>query len=110
VYELTSDEPLATKFCHCHDCQAVHGAPLQWAAIFHKDQVAFRDLNPDDLKFYNANARSEDGEEGKSPLPCKVGCRRCGSWLFDEGRNMLLLFPAAIKWPNTETKKKFDPQ
>ena len=108
-YTLSSPKPLSSKFCHCTDCQTIHGAPFQWAAIFHKDAVAFPDLNPQDLKFYNSSGRGEQ-EDGKPPLPCKVGCRRCGSWLFDEGRNMLLLFPTAIEWPDEEARKKFDVQ
>lgn len=26
------------KNCHCQGCQVTHGAPFQWAAIFHKNE------------------------------------------------------------------------
>lgn len=109
-YVLHADKPLAAKFCHCSDCQAIHGAPFQWAAIFHKDAISFPDLDPAHLKFYKSSTGEEGKEGGKPELPVKVACRKCGSWLFDEGRNMLLLFPAAIKWPNAEAREKFDVQ
>ena len=36
-YQLNRDAPLDSKLCHCRDCQIQHGAPFQWAAIFHKE-------------------------------------------------------------------------
>ncbi len=39
-YEV-SGEPVDAKLCHCRVCQQLHGAPVQWAAIFHKHQVRF---------------------------------------------------------------------
>jgi hypothetical protein len=29
------------KICHCIACQKLHGAPMQWSAIFHKHHVRF---------------------------------------------------------------------
>lgn len=73
--------------------------------------MSFPALDPAHLKFYNSAGEKAGREgDGKPPLPCKVGCARCGSWLFDEGRNMLLLFPAAIRWPSVEARRKFDVQ
>ena len=37
-YEVCSD-PVDAKICHCLACQKLHGAPMQWAAIFHKHDV-----------------------------------------------------------------------
>ncbi len=37
-YEVGAD-PVDAKICHCRTCQALHGAPMQWAAIFHKRHV-----------------------------------------------------------------------
>jgi len=37
-YEVCSD-PVDSKICHCLACQKLHGAPMQWAAIFHKHDV-----------------------------------------------------------------------
>jgi hypothetical protein len=34
-----SADPLQAKFCHCEDCQRLHGAPFQHAAVFEKDKV-----------------------------------------------------------------------
>ena len=37
-YEVSAD-PVDAKMCHCATCQTLHGAPMQWAAIFHKHHV-----------------------------------------------------------------------
>ena len=39
-YEVCAD-PVDAKICHCKACQVLHGAPMQWAAIFRKDDVRF---------------------------------------------------------------------
>jgi len=74
------------KLCHCRGCQTLHGAPFQWAVIFHKPDVRFvRGI--DHLYFYNA----ETGLAGHS-LPCKLSCTVCRSPIADEGRRMFLAF------------------
>ena len=40
-YEVSAD-PVDAKMCHCATCQALHGAPMQWTAIFHKHHVRIR--------------------------------------------------------------------
>lgn len=85
-YEVSAD-PLDVKICHCRLCQKLHGAPMQWAAIFRKHQVRFG-AGLEHLKFYNASA-----EKAERILPCKVSCARCGALLADEGRKMWLAFP-----------------
>lgn len=58
-YQLSREEPLDSKLCHCTTCQTQHGmflmmnrigwadandclaAPFQWAAIFHKEDINF---------------------------------------------------------------------
>ncbi|KAL9123373.1 MAG: hypothetical protein Q9187_000055 [Circinaria calcarea] len=40
-YQLSRDKPLDSKYCHCTTCQTLHGAPFQWASIFHKDDINF---------------------------------------------------------------------
>ena len=42
-YEVCSD-PVDAKICHCLACQKLHGAPMQWAAIFHKHAHLLREL------------------------------------------------------------------
>src|SRR5678815_5296497 len=37
-YEVGAD-PVDAKICHCRTCQTLHGAPMQWAAIFMKRHV-----------------------------------------------------------------------
>ena len=37
-YDVSAD-PLDAKICHRRTCQSLHGAPMQWAAIFHKRHV-----------------------------------------------------------------------
>ena len=66
-YEVSAD-PVDAKMCHCAICQTLHGAPMQWAAIFHKRDVRFIS-GVSDLRFYN----SVLNRHGRL-LPCKVAC------------------------------------
>jgi hypothetical protein len=93
VYHISRARPLATKYCHCRTCQALHGAPFQWAAIFEKSDLAFeRGGNARDLVFYNSGSRADARD-----LPCKVACAHCRSPIMDEGRNMALVFPTLLE-------------
>ncbi|MCA1793376.1 MAG: GFA family protein, partial [Desulfobacteraceae bacterium] len=49
-YEVSAD-PVDAKICHCLACQKLHGAPMQWAAIFHKRHVRIT-AGLDRLVFY----------------------------------------------------------
>ena len=86
-YEVCAD-PLDAKICHCMACQKLHGAPMQWAAIFHKRHVKLT-AGLKLLSFFN----SEQGRHERI-LPCKVRCGRCGTPIADEGRRMWLAFPS----------------
>jgi len=86
-YEVCSD-PVDSKICHCRVCQTLHGAPMQWAAIFHKHQVRIiKGVNQ--LNYYNSEINKYEGI-----LPCKVSCSLCSTLIADEGRNMWLPFPS----------------
>ena len=85
-YEVR-DDPVDAKICHCRDCQTLHGAPMQWAAIFHKRDVRFS-AGVDRLRFFNGALNLVE-----RVLPCKVSCSVCGTPIADEGRNMWLAFP-----------------
>lgn len=85
-YEVSAD-PVDAKICHCLACQKLHGAPMQWAAIFHKRHVRFT-AGLGDLAFYN-----NEQDRPERILPCKVRCSRCGTLIADEGRRMWLAFP-----------------
>jgi hypothetical protein len=86
AYEVCAD-PVDAKVCHCIECQTLHGAPMQWAAIFHKRDVRFtRGLS--ELRFYNSATGRDERVQ-----PCKVRCARCGTLIADEGRTMWLAFP-----------------
>lgn len=86
-YEVSAD-PVDSKICHCLACQKLHGAPMQWAALFHKRNVrVIKGL--DQLHFYNSESNRH-----KRILPCKVSCTICGTLIADEGRNMWLAFPS----------------
>ncbi|KAK0738190.1 Mss4-like protein [Schizothecium vesticola] len=95
-YELSRARPLASKYCHCTTCQRLHGAPFQWAAIFHKTDINFTQGHHD-LGWYDAAAKSTTHH-----LPCKVQCAYCRTPVMDEGRNMILLFPTLIEGINTD--------
>jgi|TARA_Y100000031_G_scaffold15589_1_gene16387 hypothetical protein len=85
-YQVCAD-PLDAKLCHCHDCQVLHGAPMQWAAIFRKRDVRMI-AGAEHLRFYSsASGRHERAQ------PCKVSCALCDTPIADEGRNMWLAFP-----------------
>lgn len=101
---LSRDAPLAVKFCHCIDCQALHGAPFQWAAVFEKTDLRF-ERGAEGLAFYHTPDRSTVHR-----LPCKVSCAYCHSPIMDEGRKMVLIFPGIIEFGDAEDKKVFDPQ
>ena len=85
-YHVSSD-PVDAKICHCIMCQKLHGAPMQWAAIFHKHHVRFS-AGLNHLRFFNGNLN-----KAERILPCKVSCSLCGALIADEGRNMWLGFP-----------------
>lgn len=85
-YEVGAD-PVDAKLCHCRTCQTLHGAPMQWAAIFHKRHVRML-RGIEHLRFYSAVL---DRPERVSP--CKVSCALCGTPIADEGRRMWLAFP-----------------
>jgi len=85
-YEVSAD-PVDAKLCHCRACQKLHGAPMQWAAIFRKHHVRLT-AGLDHLRFFN-NAQGNNDRI----LPCKVSCNQCGAPIADEGRRMWLAFP-----------------
>ena len=86
-YEVSAD-PVDAKICHCLACQKLHGAPMQWAAIFHKRHVRIT-AGLDRLVFY-----CSERDKPERILPCKVSCSRCGTPIADEGRRMWLAFPS----------------
>ena len=65
----------------------LHGAPMQWAAIFHKSDVRFV-AGTEHLRFYNSALMRHE-----RITPCKVACALCNTPIADEGRNMWLAFP-----------------
>ena len=85
-YEVAAD-PVDSKICHCGACRVLHGAPMQWAAIFHKRDVRIC-AGARNLHFYNSSLDRHERVQ-----PCKVSCARCGTLIADEGRNMWLAFP-----------------
>ncbi|KAJ5104339.1 hypothetical protein NUU61_001686 [Penicillium alfredii] len=87
-------------FCHCHGCQVMHGAPFQWAAIFHKEDLSFT-KGASGLSFYSSAHKSQEYE-----MPTKVSCSFCRSPLMDEGRNVCLLFPASIDFNGSEDENR----
>lgn len=89
---------------HTRVCLSRAGAPFQWAAIFHKEDLHF-ERGADGLAFY----RSYDRGVGHR-LPCKVRCAYCHAPIMDEGRNMVLMFPGIIRFRSPEDKKLFDPE
>jgi hypothetical protein len=102
-YEVCAD-PVDAKLCHCRTCQRLHGAPMQWAAIFHKHHVRITS-GLDLLRFYNS-----EQDRNERILPCKVSCNQCGSPIADEGRRMWLAFPSLFDFgQGSEMPESFKP-
>ena len=102
-YEVCAD-PVDAKICHCAACQKLHGAPMQWAAIFNKRDVRIT-KGFDSLRFYNSERNVHE-----RVLPCKVSCAACGALIADEGRRMWLAFPSLFDFGiSTEVPETFRP-
>ncbi len=80
----------------------VLGAPFQWAAIFHKEDINFTHGHHD-LGWYESSEKT-----CVHKLPCKVSCAYCRTPIMDEGRNMILLFPTLINFKSPEDRKNFE--
>ncbi|KAF2859809.1 hypothetical protein K470DRAFT_300087 [Piedraia hortae CBS 480.64] len=104
TYQISRQDPLDSKFCHCTGCQVIHGSPCQWAAIFHKLDLNFPN-GSQHLGFYDHSQNKEERQ-----LPCKVRCVICHSFILDEGRNMFLIFPSLVKFESKEDKERFLPR
>lgn len=100
-YCIYREKPLDSKYCHCRECQALHGAPMQWACVFRKVDVKFT-KGLDDLAFYYAPDRSTN-----HLLPCKVSCGHCRAPLMDEGNNILMLFPTNINFTDSPKREGY---
>ncbi|KAI0682844.1 Mss4-like protein [Cytidiella melzeri] len=96
--------PLDAKHCHCRQCQALHGAPFQWAVIFPKTSVRLIKNKDDSLHFF-----STEKKQDVHYVPCKVSCDQCRSPLFDEGRNTVLAYPGSFKFKNKKVPADFQP-
>ena len=80
------------------------GAPFQWAAIFHKEDINFTHGHHD-LVWYDSSEKTT-----KHKLPCKISCSYCRTPIMDEGRNMILLYPTLIHFKGSkEDKDNFAP-
>ena len=105
-----TEAPTAAKICDCTACQQLHGAPLQWAALFPKTSVHFTPRSREFLHFYNIGLDRVYTDGAIRDLPCKVRCSHCGTWVADEGRNMFMAFPTLFDFPDGECPDVFRPQ
>ncbi|KAA1467314.1 hypothetical protein DENSPDRAFT_235739 [Dentipellis sp. KUC8613] len=92
-FEVHGD-PLDAKYCHCTQCQSLHGAPFQWAVIFPKTSVRLVNNIDESLHFFS----TETGTSAHH-VPCKISCNTCRAPLFDEGRNTVLAYPSSFHFP-----------
>ncbi|KAJ6119057.1 hypothetical protein N7471_013008 [Penicillium samsonianum] len=65
-YALRRERPLNAKFCHCRQCQVLHGAPFQWAAIFPKEDIRF-EKGTEGLSFYAAGEKNNKYQTPTKP-------------------------------------------
>lgn len=78
-------DPIDAKHCHCKQCQRLHGAPFQWAALYHKTSVRLKhSCDPMYLNFFSTQERQSDHS-----VPCKVSCRNCGSHILWVSKSLL---------------------
>ncbi|OBZ72514.1 hypothetical protein A0H81_07839 [Grifola frondosa] len=97
-------DPIDAKYCHCCQCQHLHGAPFQWAVIFPKTSVRMVRNVDNSLHFFSAETRTSEHY-----VPCKVSCDVCRSPLFDEGRKTVLAFPSSFRFPDHMVPLDFQP-
>lgn len=64
-----SGEPMAQFYCHCDDCQAVHGAAYVPIAMYPSDEVKVTQGNPSNWKL---------------KLTPRTTCTECGTRIFSE--------------------------
>lgn len=98
-------DPIDAKHCHCTQCQRLHGACFQWAALYFKTSVRLKpSCDPMYLKFFSTQERHSDHS-----APCKVSCRNCGSHLLDEGRTMVMAYPPSFGFKDQQIPDAFAP-
>jgi hypothetical protein len=71
--------------------------------VFEKEDLHFEN-GAKGLAFYHSKKKHTQHE-----LPCKVSCAYCHAPIMDEGRNVVLMFPAIINFPDAEAKRIMDP-
>jgi len=97
-------KPMGAQFCHCDDCQKLHGSPAHWSAVFEKEDVLFT-TPPENLAFYRTSDQGTTRE-----LPCKITCARCHSPICDEGKNKMLMYPSLIDFNDRTEREPFLPE
>ncbi|KAG2140132.1 Mss4-like protein [Suillus clintonianus] len=97
-------DPFDAKHCHCRQCQRLHGAPFQWAAIFPKTSVRILQDNSGALHCFSTTTK-----QAGHHVPCKVSCDICRAPLFDEGKRMVLAYPSGFKFPPIKARLNFQP-
>lgn len=103
-FEYAGD-PIDAKHCHCTQCQRLHGAPFQYAALFHKTSVRMhKGCDPTFVDFFSTHRKHSEHD-----VPCKVSCRNCRSSLMDEGRNMIMAYPSSFNFPDGHVPSAFAP-
>eukprot|EP00928_Gymnodinium_smaydae_P001462 TRINITY_DN10539_c1_g3_i1.p1 TRINITY_DN10539_c1_g3~~TRINITY_DN10539_c1_g3_i1.p1 ORF type:complete len:505 (+),score=67.68 TRINITY_DN10539_c1_g3_i1:53-1516(+) len=107
-FQVSSD-PVAAKICDCSTCMRLHGAPMQWAALFQKASVRFSPDSTSYLRWYNTSNDTVYTDGAARELPCKLQCRHCGTWVADEGRNMFMAFPTLFEFVKAGDRPQFPP-
>eukprot|EP00929_Paragymnodinium_shiwhaense_P045509 TRINITY_DN23250_c0_g1_i1.p1 TRINITY_DN23250_c0_g1~~TRINITY_DN23250_c0_g1_i1.p1 ORF type:complete len:418 (-),score=72.00 TRINITY_DN23250_c0_g1_i1:44-1297(-) len=71
---------------------------MQWAALFKKDAVKFAADSLEWLRWYKTDTDTVYLDGAEKQLPCKIQCKHCGTWIADEGRNMIMAFPTLFEF------------
>lgn len=102
-----STDPVAAKLCDCSVCMRLHGAPSQWAVLFHKQSVQFTPESLQHIRWYNPEKDTVCHDVAKRDLPSKLQCTHCGTWIADEGKNMIMAFPTLFEFVTGNGKPEF---
>ncbi|KIJ27615.1 hypothetical protein M422DRAFT_71597 [Sphaerobolus stellatus SS14] len=103
-FTLASD-PLDVKICHCDMCKKLHGAPMQAAAVFHKNDARLTKGNIGDIAFFSPGLSNPHMTSHATPTPRKIYCAGCGCPLADEGKNMFIAYPSSMHhWKSAEAR------
>lgn len=88
-YSLRHD-PIKATFSHARSTQIMHGAPVEWVAVFHKNDISFDN---------GCNGLAFSSSSSDMPASPTVSCESCHTPIMYEGKGATCsIFPPLIKF------------